>query len=87
MAEITRFMGMSIGFCTDTESHAHVHVSYNQHSCSISTDNYAIISGMLPTRVLLPAIEWVIENNDAIKANWELHKTGAKVPAMTPLVM
>ena len=87
MAEITRFLGMSMGFCEDYTANAHVHIHYHPYNCTINADNFTIHSGSLPPRVAALALEWVMLNNEAIKRNWNVYKTGGtNVSVIPPLV-
>ncbi len=87
MAEITQFLGMSVGFCQDFAANAHVHVHYQTQNCVINADNFTIHSGSLPPRVAGLALEWVIQNNEAIKRNWNILKAGGmNISPIPPLV-
>ena len=87
MAEITRFLGMSFGFCEDFDSAPHVHVSYNQNSCTIGLETFGVLTGSVPPRVALIAMEWVMLNKEQLKQSWDTLKSGDKtIPYFRPLV-
>ncbi len=84
MKELTRFLGMGIFFCQDLNTGPHFHVQYNQYSAVIDAEKFSMFSGGLPPRVASLAIEWAMLNQEAIKANWELHKVGDNGLKMIP---
>lgn len=87
MAEIARFLGMTVHFCDDLGAAPHVHVNYEHHNCVVNADNFAVHSGHLPSRVAGMALEWVMLNNEDIKSGWEVHKSGSRdLPNFKPIV-
>jgi len=87
MAEITRFLGMSVSFCEDYESGPHIHVHYHPHNGSISLEPFAIMeNSQLPPRAAMLALEWAMLNANAIKKNWKTLQEGGKIlDAIPPL--
>jgi hypothetical protein len=87
MAEITNFLGISLGFCNDLASPAHVHVNYKHHQCVIGADNFNVSSSKMPPRVVALAVEWMVLNNEQLKRNWDIYKMGgSNLMPIPPLV-
>lgn len=85
--EISKFLGISIAFCTDYNSPAHVHVHYHPYSAVVNVPNLAVIDGNLPPRVMALVTEWIVLNRNAITQSWEAVKTGqGYIPHIPPLV-
>jgi hypothetical protein len=87
-AEITRFLGMSISFCDDIKSNAHVHVHYHPNNGSINLDpTLSVFNSTLPPRVAALAVEWAGMHIETLKRNWEIHKNGGtNLATIPPLV-
>lgn len=77
MPEISRFLGIIIYMYFNDHNPAHFHVKYNEHRASVSIDNFAVIDGYLPPRVLGLVIEWAEIHKNELSDNWNnLQKTG-----------
>ncbi len=87
MAEFARFLGIQCAFCNDTESAAHFHAHYNQHSAVIDIKTGGVVGGSVPPRVAALLSEWVLINNAVLTENWVKLKAGnPNLTRVPPLV-
>lgn len=49
----------------------HFHIEGRTFRCSVAIGSWDVIVGTAPHRVLAEALEWAVENEDALTAKWE----------------
>jgi hypothetical protein len=72
MPEICRFFGIIIQMYRDDHSPPHIHVRYNEHRGKFDIEMAASIGRKLPRRVHLLVVEWILLNQDSLKALWQI---------------
>ncbi len=77
MPEISRFLGIIIYMYFNEHNPPHFHVKYNDFTAIIEIDNFAVLAGVLPGKVLSLVIEWASAHQSDLLNNWKtLQKTG-----------
>ena len=86
MPEISRFLGISIAMYFDDHNPPHFHVKYNNHRASISINDFKLMDGSLPPRILGLVMEWVGLHKNELVENWNMVKETGKYVKIEPLV-
>jgi len=77
MPEISRFLGIVIYMHFNDHNPPHFHVKYGTHVAVININNFSVIEGNSPPRVLALVIEWASLHGQELLSNWnELIATG-----------
>jgi len=77
MPEISRFLGIVIYMHFNDHNPPHFHVKYGTFTAIISINNFSVIEGNLPPRVLALVIEWASIHTQELSDNWnEIIATG-----------
>jgi hypothetical protein len=58
MPELSRFLGMVISIYFDDHNPPHFHVLYNEYEALIAINDFTVLEGSLPSRMLGLAMEW-----------------------------
>ena len=77
MPEIARFLGIVIYMYFNEHNPPHFHVKYNEFTAIIEIDNFAVLGGLLPGKVLSLVVEWASDHQEELLNNWNtLQRTG-----------
>ncbi|OHD56165.1 MAG: transcriptional regulator [Spirochaetes bacterium GWF1_51_8] len=86
MPELCRFLGIVFYMYFNDHSPAHFHVQYNEFRASVSIEDFSIIDGYLPPRVLGLVIEWAELHQNELTENWNRIKNDGSFTKIEPLV-
>jgi len=77
MPEISRFLGIVIYMHFNDHNPPHFHVKYGTFAAIININNFSVIEGNLPPRVLALVVEWASIYTQELSDNWnEIIATG-----------
>jgi hypothetical protein len=85
MPQISRFLGIIIAMYYDEHNPPHFHATYNEYSAVISINDFSLLYGNLPSRVLGLVIEWSNLHQSELLDNWELAKNNKPLLKIEPL--
>ncbi len=86
MPEICRFLGIIIYMYFNEHDPPHFHVKYNEYRAKINIENFAVIEGELPARVLGLVIEWTELHQKELLKNWETIIINGSYKKIDPLI-
>jgi hypothetical protein len=86
MPALSQFLGIVITMYFNDYNPPHFHVRYDEYRALISIDNFSILEGNLPPRVLGLAMEWVGLHKEELMENWNLLKNTGKYNKIDPLI-
>jgi hypothetical protein len=86
MPELSRFLGIIIYMYFNDHAPPHFHAEYNEYQAAIAIDNFGILEGKLPAKVLSLVVEWASEHHDELLENWESIRMTGKFHKISPLV-
>ncbi|MDR0551364.1 MAG: DUF4160 domain-containing protein [Spirochaetaceae bacterium] len=86
MPELSRFLGMIVSIYFDDHNPPHFHVLYNEHEALIAINDFTVLKGSLPSRVLGLAIEWANLHKKELMDNWNIVQKDGKFFKIEPLV-
>lgn len=77
MPEISRFLGITIYMYFNDHNPPHFHVKYENYRAMIDINDFGIVDGNLPPKVLALVIEWASIHKEELINNWNnIIKTG-----------
>jgi len=77
MPELSRFLGIIVLMYFDDHNPPHFHVRYNEYRAIISINDFILMEGKLPARVLGLVMEWAELHKNELLENWyTVQKTG-----------
>ncbi len=86
MPEISRFLGIVIYMYFNEHNPPHFHAKYNEYIASVDINNFGVLEGKLPSKVLGLVVEWAENNQKELLKNWKtIEKTG-EFQKIKPLV-
>lgn len=86
MPEISRFLGIVIAMYHNDHDPPHFHARYGKHKAMISINEFKILQGKLPPRVVGLVLEWAILHRDELLQEWELAKKNKELFKIKPLI-
>ncbi len=86
MPIISRFLGIVIYMYFNEHNPPHFHAQYNEFKAAIKINDLSLLEGKLPPKVLGLVIEWAIEHQDELLANWNSMQTTGEFKKIEPLV-
>ncbi len=86
MPEISRFLGIIVYMYFNEHNPPHFHAEYNEYKASINIETLGVMNGKLPPKVLSLVVEWAMEHQDELRANWNNLKATGKYQKIQPLV-
>jgi hypothetical protein len=85
MPELSRFLGMVISIYFDDHNPPHFHVLYNEYEALIAINDFTVLKGGLPSRVLGLAMEWANLHKAELLENWNMVQKDGKFFKIEPL--
>ena len=85
MPEISRFFGIIIRMYFDDHAPPHFHALYQGHHAEISIDSLGVLKGRLPGRALALVVEWAVQHQGELRANWERLHSAQSPERIAPL--
>jgi len=76
---------MVISIYFDDHNPPHFHVGYNDNEALISINDFAVLKGNLPPRVMGLAMEWARLHQTELLENWNLVQDSGKFYKIDPL--
>jgi hypothetical protein len=86
MPELSRFLGMVVSMYFDDHNPPHFHVKYNDNRALIAIDDFKVLEGSLPARILGLVVEWADLHKEELMRDWEMVKSTGKYFKIDPLV-
>ena len=72
MPEISRFFGIVIAMFFDDPNPPHFHARYGNSKVAIRIDDFAVLEGFLPPRVMGLVMEWASIHKKELLQEWEM---------------
>jgi len=85
MPEISRFFGMVIAMYYNDHAPPHFHVRYGEQKAVIGIDPIALLEGNLSRRAKGLIVDWAMEHQAELMADWELARQQAPLNRIEPL--
>ena len=87
MPTISMFFGIIIRMYFAPKEHnpPHIHVYYQDNSCTINIDDCQLAQGSLPTKQLRLVVAWIELHKDELMADWQLCQNGEHPFNIEPL--
>jgi hypothetical protein len=85
MPEICRFYGIVIGMFYSDHAPPHFHVRYTEFKASVAIQNFELLDGRLPPKVLGMVVEWAAVHQSELMADWELAEKQQRPEKIEPL--
>ena len=85
MPEISRFYGIVIGMFYNDHAPPHLHVRYNEFKASIAIQNFELMEGSLPPKVLGMVVEWAAAHQSELENDWILAESQQQPQKIDPL--
>jgi hypothetical protein len=85
MPEISRFMGIVIKMFYNEHAPPHFHVEYGEYKASIRINDYALLEGKLPPKILGLVIEWSVLYQKELLQDWEIARKMQPLLPIKPL--
>ena len=86
MPQISRFFGIIISMYYDDHNPPHFHATYGEYNAEIGINDFIVMEGKLPSRVLGLVIEWASLHQEELLANWNRIEKGVPIENIAPLV-
>jgi hypothetical protein len=86
MPALSQFLGIVITMYFNDHNPPHFHARYDEYRASISINNFSIIEGALPPRILGLVMEWAGLHKEELLENWRLLQSSGKYNKIDPLV-
>ena len=85
MPELSRFYGIIIAMIFSEHNPPHFHARYGEYKASIQIDDFLVLEGHLPPRVLGLVVEWAAKHRDELFRNWEQARIERPLNKIEPL--
>ncbi len=85
MPEISRFFGIVIAMYYDDHNPPHFHARYGEHKVSIRIQDFMVLEGSLPPRVMGLVMEWTSLHREELMVDWERAKNNQPLTEIKPL--
>lgn len=64
----------------------HFHATYGEYNAEIGINDFIVMEGKLPSRVLGLVIEWASLHKEELLENWKRIEAGVPIENIAPLV-
>ncbi len=85
MPQISRFFGIIISMFYDEHNPPHFHAAYGEFKAEIGINDFSILAGKLPARVLGFVIEWASIHQSELLENWKRIENSLPIEKIAPL--
>ena len=85
MPEISRFLGIVIAIYWKEHGVPHFHAKYGGHRASFAIDDFRILEGSLPPRVVGLVLEWAAEHRSELSEDWTRAMNQKPLKPIAPL--
>jgi hypothetical protein len=86
MLALSQFLGIVITMYFNDHNPPHFHVRYDEYRALISINNFSILEGNLPPRILGLVMEWAGLHKEELMENWDLLQSTGKYNKIDPLI-
>jgi hypothetical protein len=86
MPALSQFLGIVITMYFNDHNPPHFHVRYDEYRALISINNFSILEGNLPPRILGLVMEWAGLHKEELMENWNLLQSAGKYNKIDPLI-
>jgi hypothetical protein len=86
MPVLSQFLGIVITMYFDDHNPPHFYVRYSEYRALISINNFSILEGALPPRILGLVMEWAGLHKEELMKNWHLLQDSGGFNKIDPLV-
>ncbi|GMO12931.1 MAG: DUF4160 domain-containing protein [Treponemataceae bacterium] len=86
MPEISRFFGVTIAMHFNDHNPPHFHVEYGECQASIAINDFALMQGDLPARILGSVVEWASLHKQELIEDWNSIQGTGKCFKIKPLI-
>jgi hypothetical protein len=86
MPALSQFLGIVITMYFNDHNPPHFHVRYDEYRALISINNFSILEGNLPPRILGLVMEWAGLHKEELMENWNLLQNTGKYNKIDPLI-
>jgi len=69
----------------DDHNPPHFHAKYGDFEAQIGIEDFALLTGKLPSKTLGLVVEWASQHQDELRKNWELAGKNQPLPKIEPL--
>ena len=83
--EISRFMGIVIRMYYEDHSPPHIHVFYSGERAVFRIEDFGLVAGKLPPRVVGLVAEWMAARRDELLGNWRRAERAEPLVQISPL--
>ena len=85
MPQISRFFGIIIAMYFEDHNPPHFHAKYGNFEVKININDFSILDGNLPSRVLGFVLEWASLHRKELAENWKLVSQNKSPNEIPPL--
>jgi hypothetical protein len=85
MPEISRFFGIVIRMYWNDHMMPHFHASYAEHEATFAITSLGLLAGSLPSRRHLLVVEWALQHQAELLADWERARLEQPLERIAPL--
>jgi hypothetical protein len=86
MPALSQFLGIVITMYFNDHNPPHFHVRYDEYRALISINNFSLLEGALPPRILGLVMEWAGLHKEELMENWNLLQSSGKYNKIDPLI-
>ena len=86
MPEISRFFGIIITMYYKEHAPPHFHAKYGGSRASFSINDFKLLEGRLPKRVISLVLEWAFEHRLELLEDWERAQKREDLNKIKPLI-
>jgi len=85
MPKISEFFGIIVAMFYDDHYPPHFHAIYGEYKATFSIEDFRILEGRLPRRVISLVLEWAFLHREELGKEWELAKEHKPLFRIEPL--
>ena len=85
MPKISEFFGIAIYMYFDDHPPPHFHARYAEFEALIRIDDFRVLRGSLPPRVMGLVVEWATLYQNELSRAWTRAQIGEPLPRIAPL--
>jgi hypothetical protein len=86
MPALSQFLGIVITMYFNDHNPPHFHVRYDDYRALVSINDFSMLEGYLPPRILGLVMEWAGLHKEELMENWNLLQSTGKYNKIDPLV-
>ena len=83
--EVSRFMGIVIRMYYEDHNPPHIHVSYSGERAVFRIEDYGLVAGKLPPRLVGVVVEWMAGRRGELMDDWHRAERAEPLVQISPL--